>query len=113
MVTDYLNYEQNLKVNHKRIYRIMKVLNLLQDRIVPVPKNYQLKQKHDLNGPNQLWEMDMVQTYIDNSGQWVYMFDIIDVYTREIVGYHESLRCRTKEALKALKSALKIRNTEN
>lgn len=113
MVTDYLNYEQNLKVNHKRIYRIMKVLNLLQDRIVPIPKNYQLKQKHELTGPNQLWEMDMVQMYIDNSGQWVYMFDIIDVYTREIVGHHESLRCRTKEALKALKPALEKRNTEN
>ena len=34
--------------------------------------------------------------YIDNGGHWVYMFDIIDVFTREIVGHHEGLRCRTK-----------------
>lgn len=40
MVTDYLNYTENLKVNHKRIYRIMKILVLLQDKIVPKPKKY-------------------------------------------------------------------------
>jgi putative transposase len=68
MVTDYLNYTENLKVNHKRIYRIMKVLDLLQDKIVPKPKEYQLRQKHELTGPEQLWEMDMVQMHIDNSG---------------------------------------------
>ncbi|MBM7624964.1 IS3 family transposase [Sporohalobacter salinus] len=113
MVTAYLNFKHNLKVNHKRIYRIMKVLNLLQDRMTPKPDNYQLKQKHELTGPDQLWEMDMVQMYIDKSGQWVYMFDIIDVYTREIVGHHESLRCRTKEALKALKQAVESRDTNN
>lgn len=113
MVTAYLQYKHDLKVNHKRIYRIMKVLNLLQDKITPKIDHYQLSQKHELTGPDQLWEMDMVQMYIDESGQWVYMFDIIDVYTREIVGHHESLRCRTKEALKALKMAVETRNTDN
>jgi len=106
IVTDYLNYTENLKVNHKRIYRIMKVLDHLQDKIVPKPNEYQLRQKHKFTGPNQLWEMDIVQMYIDNSGQWVYMFDIFDVFTREIVEHHKGLRCRTKEVLKALLKAL-------
>ena len=55
----------------------------------------------------------MVQMYIDNSGQWVYMFDIIDVFTREIVGHHEGLSYRTKDALKALDEAVKNRNTDD
>lgn len=38
------------------------------------------------------------------------MFDIIDVFTREIVGHHEGLRCRTKEALKALDEVVKLGN---
>ena len=42
MITDYLNYTENLKVNHKRIYRIMSVLDPLQDKIVAKPKEYQL-----------------------------------------------------------------------
>jgi putative transposase len=77
MVTDYLKYTENLKVSHKRIYRIMKVLELLQDKIVSKPKEYQLRQKHELTGPNQLWEMDMVQMYIDNSDQCVYMLILL------------------------------------
>jgi putative transposase len=46
MVTDYLNYTENLKVDHKRIYRIMKALDLLKHKIVPKPKEYQLRQKN-------------------------------------------------------------------
>ncbi len=41
------------------------------------------------------------------------MFDIIDVYTREIVGHYEGLRCRTKKALKALDEAAENRNTDD
>jgi len=55
----------------------------------------------------------MVRIYRDNSGQWVYMFDIIDLYTSEVVGHHEGLRCLTKEALKALDEAAEIRNTDD
>lgn len=54
----------------------MEALDLLQDKIVPKPKKYQLRQKHELTGPDQLWEMDLVQMYIGNNDQWVYMFDI-------------------------------------
>ena len=90
----------------------MDVLDILQDKTTPNIDYNQLAQKHELTGPNQLWEMDMVQMYIDQSGRWVYMFDIIDVYTREIVGHHESLRCRTKEALKALQMAVKDRDVD-
>ncbi|MCK8824327.1 IS3 family transposase [Fuchsiella alkaliacetigena] len=113
MVTDYLRFKHSLKVNYKRIYRIMDVLDLLQDKTTIKPDNYQLKQKRELTAPNQLWEMDMVQMYLDKSGRWVYMFDIIDVYTREIVGHHVSLRCRTDEALKALKQAVNSRDIDN
>lgn len=40
------------------------------------------------------------------------MFGIIDVYTKEIVGYNIGLRCRTDEALDALEKALKDRDVE-
>lgn len=106
MITDYLRYHEKLVINHKRVYRIMKVLELLQPKIRPKPNNYRKCQKHKLDGPDQMWQLDMTQWYMDYSGQWVYMFGIIDVYTREIVGYHLSLRCRTQEAIKAMEMAL-------
>jgi len=39
----------------------MKVLDLLKNKLVSKPEEYQLGQKYELTGPNQLWEMDMVQ----------------------------------------------------
>jgi len=57
--------------------------------------------------------MDIVQVYIDNSGKWVYMFNIIDIFTREIVSHHEDLRCFTKEALKVLDEAVDNRNNDD
>jgi putative transposase len=51
--------------------------------------------------------MDMVQMYINNSGKWVYIFDIIDVFTREIVGQREGLRSCIEEAFKELDEAVK------
>ncbi|MFW6026963.1 MAG: IS3 family transposase, partial [Candidatus Woesearchaeota archaeon] len=78
MVTSYLKYKHDLKVNHKRIYRIMDVLDLLQEKIKPKINYNQVSQRHELTEPTQLWEMDMVQMYIDKSGQWIYIFDIID-----------------------------------
>ena len=41
--------------------------------------------------------------YIDKSCQWVNMFDVFEVYTREVVGHRFiGMRCFTKEALKTL-----------
>lgn len=56
--------------------------------------------------------MDMVQRYLDNTGGWVYMFDIIDIYTREIFGHHISLRCKTDETLQTLKNVLETQDIE-
>ncbi|GAB6137389.1 hypothetical protein JCM15060_05780 [Halanaerobaculum tunisiense] len=41
------------------------------------------------------------------------MFDLIDVYTREIIGHKISLRRRTDETLEALKETLEDRDVEN
>jgi len=41
------------------------------------------------------------------------MFDIIDVFIREIVGHHEGPRFGTKETLKALEEAAENRNTDD
>ena len=37
----------------------------------------------------------------------------VDVFTREIVGHHKGLRCRTKEALKVFDEAAENRNTDD
>lgn len=64
--------------------------NLIESRVV--------------TGPNQVWQSDT--TYIRVGRQWGYLTFIIDVYTREILGYASSQSLRAEANLRALKRAL-------
>lgn len=58
-----------------------------------------------LKDKNQLWQSDI--TYIHVGGRFYYLVMIIDVYTREIVGYALSNHMRAEANVRALKMALK------
>ena len=57
-----------------------------------------------LTGPNQVWQSDT--TYIRVGPRWGYLTFIMDVYTREILGYASSQSLRAEANLQALKQAL-------
>lgn len=57
-----------------------------------------------VTAPNQVWQSDI--TYIKISAEHYYLTFIIDVYTREIVGYACSNHMRATANIKALKMAL-------
>ena len=58
-----------------------------------------------LDGPSQVWQSDI--TYIRVKERFYYAVFIIDVYTREIVGYSLSDHMRATANVRALKMALK------
>lgn len=60
-----------------------------------------------LDGPNQVWQTDI--TYFEMGGKFYFLSFIIDVYTREIVGYAVSKDMRAQANIRALKMA--FRNT--
>jgi len=55
--------------------------------------------------PNMVWQSDITYYRVNNT--FYYITFIIDVYTREIVGYHVSKHLRASANVKALKMALK------
>ncbi|MCA1679375.1 MAG: IS3 family transposase [Actinobacteria bacterium] len=55
--------------------------------------------------PGQLWHLDMTSVWVAEHG-WVYLNAIIDCCTREIVGWELSLRCRAKEAIAVIETAV-------
>ena len=55
--------------------------------------------------PNQVWQSDI--TYFQVGNRFYYITFIIDVYTREIVGFHVSKHLRASANVKALKMAIK------
>jgi transposase InsO family protein len=59
-----------------------------------------------LEGPGQLWHLDMTSVWVVEHGGWVYLKAIIDCCTREIVGWELSLRCRASEAIAVIERAV-------
>ena len=103
----YLKYRQNNSYNKKRIYRIMKEHNLL------VRPNLRLKAKREqnpnkskpkANRSNQFWGIDMTKVLISSFG-WVYLVIVLDWFSKKLIGYCISSRCKTQEWLDALNCA--------
>lgn len=58
-----------------------------------------------LHSPSQVWQSDI--TYIEVENKFYYAVFIIDIYTKEIVGYNVSDSLRAEANVKALQMALK------
>ena len=102
----YLRYRENLPINKKRIYRLMKKYNLL------IKKNIQLKacrtplpSKPKPQKPNEIWGIDMTKIKITSWG-WLYLVIVIDWFTKKIVGYDLSIQSKSKDWQNALNKAI-------
>lgn len=102
----YLKHRLGYKVNHKRIYRLMKLNNLL------VPKNLRLRavrtpktNKPRTECPNRIWGMDMTKVKIPSYG-WVYLHVVLDWGSKKIVGWQVSGVSKTHDWLEALHQAV-------
>jgi len=89
-----------LKLNKKRIRRIMKKFNLKPyrrkakkwvkkaDLGKPATKYHNLIETLIIDHPNQVWVTDF--TYIKFHGKFIYLATVIDRFTREVVGFNLS-----------------------
>lgn len=90
----------SLKLNRKRIRRVMKKFGLKPyrrrpkrpdkkaDLGKPAAKYSNLIEDLKVNCPNQVWVTDF--TYIRFHGRFVYLATVIDLFTREVVGFNLS-----------------------
>jgi len=106
-----------LKLNKKRILRVMKLFDLRparrratypykpEDQNKPPAKFTNLVKNITAKFPNHIWAADF--TYIKYRGSFIYLATVIDLFTREIVGFNVS-RFRNKYlVIGALRYALK------
>jgi len=84
-------------------YRVMKQEKLMEKR-QRGPKTPQKKPEFKPDGPNQVWSWDL--TYVSLGPIFVYLFAIIDVYSRKIVGWHLGFNALVKSMKKAWDNAL-------
>jgi len=112
-ITDWMNLYLDERVNRKRTLRIMRDMGIYA--IYPKPnlsKRYHAKYTHPyllrnktITGTNQVWGVDI--TYIPMEKGFMYLFVIIDWYSRYIVDYEISSTMDKGFVLKCLRRAMK------
>lgn len=105
-----LYVQRTLILNHKKAYRICQELGLLQkkpNRKFKHPRR--IARNRLVTGPNQLWQIDIKYGYVHGHDRFFFLFDMIDVFDRYIVGYHLGSSCDARDVCAAVKRALKSR----
>lgn len=97
-------------INHKRMYSICAENNLLlhrkQKKKRVGPRAYE---NRVISKPHQLWQFDIKYGHIllhGGSHQFFFLCAFLDVFTKDITGYHIGLRCQAVDILRSLKIAL-------
>ena len=105
-VCAYLKALFNDCFNHKKVYRHMDILHLLQPKIIRKPKKKKLPSVlfYCPLQSNLRWESDL--TLIPTEEGFLYLFTVIDAFDKEIIGSWLGFRCRCKEAMEALTQAV-------
>jgi putative transposase len=104
-VRAWLKYRQYLPVGYKRVYRLMKENELLVPQKRYRAKRQSTGRKPRATGARQFWGMDMTKFIIPGLG-WAYLVVVLDWFSRKVVGWQLSLRCKTQEWQEALEDAV-------
>lgn len=101
----HLKFINNYKIKKSKVLELMREHNLILKKYSR-RKGFKRIQLPEVDGPGQMWQIDMTYTYLLN-GFPVYIVGIIDIYSRELVSLTAGTRARSKEWLESLDSGLK------
>ena len=105
-VTWWLRRKEGLRVNRKRVLRVMRERGLLvRSRRLRARRRKEWG-RVETERPNQVWQADLTKVWAGPTVGWAYLVSVIDCHTREIVGWDLAARCRTQEALAAVERAV-------
>ena len=113
-MTTWLRKDMEIKVNHKRVERLYRLLGI--SAIGPNPNTSRpgkgkghkvypyLLRNLKVTRPNQVWATDLI--YIPVRGGYLYLMAIIDLHSRYIVGWSLSNTMEANWCVKTLKEAV-------
>jgi putative transposase len=104
-VRAWLVHREKIRVNEKRVRRVMRENSLMASQTVHKAKRTSQRSKPRAERPRQYWGIDMTKFMVSSLG-WVYLIVVLDWFTKKIVGWDLSLRGRSKEWRQALEVAL-------
>lgn len=102
----HLRYVDELEVNLKRIYRLMRSHDLLVKPDLKIKARRKPDQsKPRPTRPNEWWGIDMTKIMIEGFG-WIYVVVVLDWHTKKVVGHYAGLQARAWHWLIALNKAV-------
>ena len=79
-LTHYLRRKFKLIINHKKVYRLCKELQILKkQRVVKPPIRSKISVNRIVKKSNELWEADVKYGYIVGEDKFFFMLSIIDI----------------------------------
>jgi len=110
-ITYYLRRKYNLIINHKKVYRLCKELQILKkQRIIKPEIKSTISINRIIKKSNELWEADIKYGYIAGENKFFFVLSVIDVFDRSIVDYYMGFSCTGLDALSLLRRCLIKRN---
>lgn len=103
-ITKILRRNHGLQINAKKVYRLAKKLGLLLPYVKHTKQGH-LAIAREVTDINQLWQIDIKYVKALN-GQFIMLTDIIDVYSRKLVGREITKTATTNDAIVAIRRAL-------
>jgi putative transposase len=102
-----LRRNHRLVINHKKVYRLCKELDVLRpQRRIQEKQPKRIAVNRTVTASNQLWEADIKYGYIAGENRFFFVMPILDVCDRSVIEYHMGLSCEAADAARALQRAL-------
>lgn len=100
---------QGIKINHKKVYRLMKSNNLLHGKIDRERggKEYVKYRKVKATAPFEHLQIDIKYIYVHGSRRNALLASIIDVYSRTILGFRFAYSIRKYDVVTMMEGILK------
>ncbi len=99
-----LRFGEGVRVNKKKVYRLMRLQKWLVVRPRRTPRPRVQQAKSIANCSDTRWAMDVTHINCGNDG-WGDLAAVLDCRDREVIGFEFALRGRAREAERALEQA--------
>ena len=96
---------EGVHINRKTVLKIMREDGLTQPKVWHRPKRPRRVEKMSPQRPNQNWQIDMTSFQLSSCAT-LFLVVVIDCFTRQILGWTLSRRCRASEWTGAVRMAL-------
>jgi transposase InsO family protein len=84
-------------INHKKVYRLMGLYQLLLDRNARAKRKYVRYRRVTPNGPLQVLEMDIKFQWVQQHSRYAYILTVIDTFSRKVLDWMVAYSIRQSE----------------